>query len=338
VSAPRSAGQRASSSPERTPGTLPRRDEALRVEGAEHERDERPCVAHPSLRSGLVETPSLRPRRGGRGFTLVELLVVVAIVAMLVGVLLPALGASREAGRAGVCASNQRQLAAALAIYAGDSRERAAPGAADFRANLSRWHGARRSTGEPFSPPGGSLTEYLGGGGGGASRAARECPTFRGAAERLRDAGRGFEQSAGGYGYNNAYVGVELRSAGQHLWRVRDDRTGARLALFEQPDNTVVFSDAAFPDRLAPDLLVEYSFAEPRFHVEYGASRMDPSIHFRHSRRSAVIAWLDGHANSEIFSRAWSSGLYDPPAEQVGLGWFGEEDANSLFDYDAGGR
>jgi prepilin-type N-terminal cleavage/methylation domain-containing protein len=272
-----------------------------------------------------------------RGFTLIELLVVIAISALLVGLLLPSLGAAREAARVGACASNQRQLVAAVLLYAGDHDDRAAPGAADFRANLTRWHGSRESTGGAFIPPGGSLTPYLGGSDG-VSRAARVCPTFAGVLSRLEMSGRGFERSAGGYGYNNAYVGVEMEGRGFNQWRVRDDRTGARLAMVAQPARTIAFSDTAFPDAFAPDLLVEYSFAEPRFHPEFTGARMDPSIHFRHAMRRAIVGWLDGHANSEKFALTWSSGMYDPSADQVALGWFGEEDANTLFDYDAGGR
>lgn len=53
-------------------------------------------------------------------FTLVELLVVVAILAILAALLLPALSAARERSKAAVCMSNLRQVGLAIQMYAGD--------------------------------------------------------------------------------------------------------------------------------------------------------------------------------------------------------------------------
>lgn len=65
-----------------------------------------------------------RERRRGRAFTLIELLVVMAIMAMLISILLPALGRAREQSRKVVCASNLRQIGIALWNYWADQGDR----------------------------------------------------------------------------------------------------------------------------------------------------------------------------------------------------------------------
>lgn len=63
-------------------------------------------------------------RRGTRGFTLVELLVVVAIIALLLGILLPALSKAREAATMVKCQAHLRGFFQAANYYANDFRRR----------------------------------------------------------------------------------------------------------------------------------------------------------------------------------------------------------------------
>jgi prepilin-type N-terminal cleavage/methylation domain-containing protein len=80
------------------------------------------ATAHAALRPR--QQPEVRPCRIRRSsaFTLVELLVVIGIIAVLISILLPALGRVRDQANRIKCASNLRQLAMGVHLYATENK------------------------------------------------------------------------------------------------------------------------------------------------------------------------------------------------------------------------
>jgi prepilin-type N-terminal cleavage/methylation domain-containing protein len=139
-------------------------------------------------------------RRGG--FSLLEALVSVAIVAILLGALLPLLSHARDTGRATVCASNLRQIGAAWTAYLHDHEQ------FPRTAQLPDWHygGARFIAGRAQLDERRPLNEALVSNSGeadtGALALVYRCPADRGIFSRdtQRAAGTGTTPGAGSSG------------------------------------------------------------------------------------------------------------------------------------------
>ena len=253
---------------------------------------------------------------------MIELLVVMGILALLVSILLPSLSAARRQAQAVTCRSNIRQIIMANDYYRDDNDGVYVPGASGFLQNLHRWHGVRDNPAEAFDPSRGFLAPYLG-----PEGAIRQCPTFP--SEEIAADTTGFEEGNGGYGYNNRFIGVRVPRGPGDAYDVNDDLAGARASRIRRPAETIMFTDSAF----AGKTLIEYSFAEPRFHLQSPTYRTDPSIHFRHDGL-ANVGWCDGHVDAHVMTFTHYSGIYRSDPKWFDIGWFGQADDNSLFDLD----
>lgn len=266
----------------------------------------------------------------GRGFTLVELLVVIAVIALLVGILLPSLAGARGTAVRMEGATNIRQLQMANSMHADDHAGRMLPASVDIATtNLHRWHGTREREGMAFESEGGAITPYLEGDGG--SEGVRRCPALEIPRGSEREGVDAFEENCGGYGYNAAYLGVEMWTNARG--RVVIDRSrGALRARMRDPSRTVAFADCA----LVTTELIEYSFAEPAWWPQYGVGtwRPDPSVHFRHYGGVANVAWADGHVSAERMEETKPVGIYGGSPSEHGLGWFGDVETNDEWDLD----
>lgn len=143
-------------------------------------------------------------------FTLIEILVVVAIIALLIAILLPSLSRSRDQARMISCQSNMRQLALAFNTYSVDNKGRLPGARGDMHADWLGGSNPQNGAAMGKQPEDGTIyKKYMG-----SQKQAYVCPADLSANESLSDT-----TEAGRYSYtmNLLLAGAKLETlAGGH--------------------------------------------------------------------------------------------------------------------------
>jgi prepilin-type N-terminal cleavage/methylation domain-containing protein/prepilin-type processing-associated H-X9-DG protein len=90
--------------------------------------------------SMMTRKPDFEPLRRSNGFTLVELLVVIGVIAVLAGLVAPALSRAKDRARLTECRNNLRQWGLGLQMYLDDNRDLYPYFAVRGSVNRSRWY------------------------------------------------------------------------------------------------------------------------------------------------------------------------------------------------------
>lgn len=229
-----------------------------------------------------------------RAFTLVEVLVVIAIIAVLVGLLLPTMRGARERARSVACLSNLRQLAVAAHSYSAQHRGSYPPA----RWGADSWD---------FSIIAGKAVPGLLWRGQVDMR-IQQCPSFEGKSNTLFD-------PFTGYNYNTSYIG---HGQGESI------EAPAKVTQVRQPERTALFGDGQFYNGANKFMRAPFPHAGDQSTTTRAAGTQG----FRH-HGATNVAFCDGHAES-LFDRHLNTIASQAPLLARGTGFLSAD--NSMYD------
>ena len=231
------------------------------------------CLSAATLNS---QPSTLNP---SSGFTLVELLVTIAIIAILASLLLPALTRSKVSAQSVRCVNNLHQLSIAAQLYWDDNNGNTFPYHTSFTNNGDiywfGWIATGDETTRAFDAHYGALYPYL------AGRGVELCPALNYSADHFKLKAEG---ATYGYGYN-----LKLSPPNKPPLNIRKLSRLSGLALLADAAQINTWQAPASPDN---PMLEEW------YYVDDNATGQQPNGHFRHNQRANVL-FCDGHVGRE---------------------------------------
>ena len=265
-----------------------------------------------------------------RGFTLIEMLVVISIIALLLGIVLTAINSSKMQAKTVVCKSHLKQINLASQCYTNENDGYYMPGGLDsYTTNLHRWYGVRESDNGEYDLSAAPIAPYLDNGIPG-------CPQKRRYFKLTPNSEfykRYYENGNGGYGYNRMFIGSKI-------WKLGGSDNScsltAKASEIKNPCDTLIFADTAIAKSFnGAERMIKYPFAEQRFFVVNSNPDAvwdpEPSLHFCHRNKMVNIAWVDGHVSQKKMGRYGGTASKCLMAEKFSISWFNPMD-NSFFD------